>query len=142
MRLKSPSYEHYADIHMDDASIVLISYNNKTTNDWVLTTLRHMMLQCTTNTPYDSGLTFFISHFRQCNCDKSVMPGGIFFFPPAASTERLAHNSTPDAARDAVFCSWAHRAVCVHACQQRDLNLSTAGVKVLSKSWKTAASDS
>lgn len=69
------------------------------------------------------------------------MPGGIFFFPPAASTERLAHNSTPEAARAAVFCSWVQPAVCVHARQQRDLNLGAAGVKeLLLKSRQTAAS--
>lgn len=60
--------------------------------------------------------------------NKSVMPRGIFFFPPAASTERLAHNSTPEAARDAVSCSRVQPAVCVHTCQQRDLNLGAAGV--------------
>lgn len=100
------------------------------------------MLQYITNTKRDSGLTFFISHFRQCYSDKSAMPRGIFFFPPAASTERLAHNSTPEAARDAVSCSWVKQAVCVHACQQRDLNPGAAGVKeLLPKSWQTAASN-
>lgn len=79
------------------------------------------MIQCRTNTECDSGLTFFISHFRQCYGDKSVMPGGTFF-PPAAPTERLAHNSILEAGRDAVSCSWVQPAVCVHASQHRDMN--------------------
>lgn len=70
------------------------------------------------------------------------MPRGIFFFPPAASTERLALNSIPEAAKDAVSCSWVQPAVCVHPCQQRDLNPGTAGVKeLLPKSWQTPASN-
>ena len=62
-----------------------------------------VILQRAAYTTYDSGLTFFFSHFRQHYCHKT--PGGIFFFPPAAPTERLVRNSNPDAVRDAVSCS-------------------------------------
>lgn len=67
-----------------------------------LTAIWHMMIQCTTNTECDSGLTFFISHFRQCYSDKSVMPGGTFFFFSTCCPhrERLAHNSILEAGRD------------------------------------------
>lgn len=90
---------------------------------------------------------FFIWHFRQCFCDKSVTPRGIFFFPPAAPTERLAHNSNPEASREAVCCSWVHPSLCIHACQKnitkrhKKKNLGLARVKELpSKSSQNSAS--
>lgn len=86
-----------------------------------LTAIWHMMIQCTTNTECDSGLTFFISHFRRCYSDKSVMPGGTFFFfhllPPQREVSPQQHPWSWKGS-----CSWVQPAVCVHASQHRDMN--------------------